>query len=246
MDSADDLETQRRAIADGCRILAREGLVTATLGHISARAGDGMLLRTRGPDDRGLQFATADDVKLVPLDAVEGRIGTHRIPVEAPLHGETLRRRPGVGAVVHAHPPAVVACTIAGLPLLPIIGAYDIPAARMAHDGIPVFDRSVLIRNADVASKMLVVMGEAPACLLAGHGLVVVGSTVAQAVTRAISINNLAQLTLMVAATGKPLTAIPEADFAELPDLGPGMNDDPVWRHYLARARLDKPPANDR
>jgi ribulose-5-phosphate 4-epimerase/fuculose-1-phosphate aldolase len=52
MDSADDVETQRQAVADGCRILAREGLVTATLGHISARAGDGMLLRTRGPEDR--------------------------------------------------------------------------------------------------------------------------------------------------------------------------------------------------
>jgi ribulose-5-phosphate 4-epimerase/fuculose-1-phosphate aldolase len=238
MDSADDLETQQQAIADGCRILANEGLVTATLGHISARTGDGMLLRTRGPDDRGLQFATAGDIKLVPLDAVQGNVATHRIPVEAPLHGETLRRHPAVGAVVHAHPPAVVACTIAGLPLLPIVGAYDIPAARMAHDGIPVFHRSVLIRNADVAARMLDVMGDAPACLLAGHGLVVTGSSVAQAVTRAISINDLAKLTLMVAATGEPLTAIPEEDFAELPDLGPALNDDPVWRHYLARAQL--------
>jgi ribulose-5-phosphate 4-epimerase/fuculose-1-phosphate aldolase len=106
---------------------------------------------------------------------------------------------------MHAHPPAVVACTIAGLPLLPIVGAYDIPASRMAHAGIPVFNRSVLIRNAGVAAQMLDVMGEAPACLLAGHGLVVTGSTVAQAVTRAISINDLAKLTLMVAATGEPL-----------------------------------------
>jgi ribulose-5-phosphate 4-epimerase/fuculose-1-phosphate aldolase len=238
MDSADDLETQCQAIADGCRILAREGLVTGTLGHISTRADDGMLLRTRGPDDRGLQFTTADDIKLVPLDAVEGQVGRHRIPIEAPLHGETLRCHPAVGAVVHAHPPAVVACTIAGLPLLPIVGAYDIPASRMAHDGIPVFNRSVLIRNADVAAQMLGVMGEAPVCLLAGHGLVATGSTVAQAMTRAISINHLAQLTLMVAATGEPLKAIAEEDFAELPDLGPGVNDDPVWRHYLARAGM--------
>jgi ribulose-5-phosphate 4-epimerase/fuculose-1-phosphate aldolase len=243
MDRPGDLETQRQAVADGCRILAHEGLVTATLGHISARAGAGMLLRTRGPDDRGLQFATADDIKLVPLEAENAEIWPYRIPVEAPLHGETLRRHPGVGAVVHAHPPAVVACTIAGLPLLPIVGAYDIPASRMAHDGIPVFGRSVLIRNAEVATEMLDVMGAAPACLLAGHGLVVVGSTVAQAVTRAISINHLAQLTLMVAATGQPLKAIAEEDFAELPDLGPALNDDSVWRHYLARAHLSGAPA---
>lgn len=238
MVAEDDLETKRRAVADGCRILAHEGLVTGTLGHISARAGDGMLLRTRGPDDRGLQFATAADVKLVPLDIRDADTGAHRLPVEAPLHGETLRRHPGTGAVVHAHPPAIVACTIAGLPLLPIVGAYDIPAARMAHDGIPVFNRSVLIRNAGAAGHLLDVMGEAPACLLVGHGLVVTGSTVAQAVTRAISINDLAKLTLMVAATGKPLKTIPEEDFAELPDLGPALNDDSAWRHYLARAQL--------
>ena len=159
MDSADELETQRQAIADGCRILAREGLVTATLGHISARAGDGMLLRTRGPDDRGLQFATADDIKPVPLDAVEGRAGTHRIPVEAPLDGETLRRHGAVGAVVHAHPPAVVACTIAGAAAAADHWRLRHPASRMAHDGIPVFSRSVLIRDAGVASQMLNVMG---------------------------------------------------------------------------------------
>ena len=47
------------------------------------------------------------------------------------------------------------------------------------------------------------------------------GWTVAQAVTRAISISHLAELTLMVAATGEPLKAIAEEDFAELPDLGP-------------------------
>jgi hypothetical protein len=67
----------------------------------------------------------------------------------------------------------------------------------------------------------------------------VTGATVAQAVNRAKSINHLVQLTLMAAVTGAPLKAIAEADFAELPDLGPGLNDDPVWRHYLRRAQLN-------
>jgi ribulose-5-phosphate 4-epimerase/fuculose-1-phosphate aldolase len=58
----------RRLIADGCRVLAHEGLVSGTLGHISTRHGPGMLIRARGPLDRGLEFATAEDVVLSSLD----------------------------------------------------------------------------------------------------------------------------------------------------------------------------------
>jgi hypothetical protein len=45
--------------------------------------------------------------------------------------------RPRAGAVVHAHPRAVLACGIAGLELRPVFGAYNIPAMRLAADGIP-------------------------------------------------------------------------------------------------------------
>jgi 3,4-dihydroxyphthalate decarboxylase len=227
--------TIRQMIADGCRVLAHEGLVSGTLGHISARHGSGMLLRARGPEDRGLQFSTAEEVVPATLAGEPLDDSPYRLPVEHPLHGETLRWRPEVNAVVHAHPPAVVACTVAGLPLLPIVGAFDIPAARMAHDGIPTYARPVLVRTPEIAQQMLAAMGDRPVCLLAGHGLIAVGDSVPQAVARAIAVNNLAKLSLQIAATGAPLVPIPEEDYRELPDLGGGLNDDTVWRHLLAR-----------
>jgi 3,4-dihydroxyphthalate decarboxylase len=228
-------QATRRLIADGCRVLANEGLVFGTLGHISARHGAGMLLRARGPGNLGLQFSRAEEVVPATLTGDRLEESPYRLPVEHPLHGETLRLRPDVNVVVHAHPPAVVACTIAGLPLLPIVGAFDIPAARMAHDGIPTYRRSVLVRTPTIAQQILEAMQDRPVCLLAGHGLIAVGDSVPQAVARAIAVNNLAKLTLQIATTGAPLVPIAEEDYQQLPDLGGGLNDDTVWRHLVAR-----------
>ncbi len=228
----------REEIAEACRILAVEGLVDGILGHVSARVDDEhMLIRCRGPREHGLLFTTADDVRLVDFDGTGDDLGEHRVANELPIHGETMRARPEVGAVVHAHPPALVACGLAGLPLRPIVGAFDIPAMRLALHGVPVYPRSVLIRRPDLAKEMLAAMGDRPACLLRGHGVTVTGANVRQAVVRALDLNALAKVTLAVAATGRTAEDIPPEDIAELPDLGSAFNDDANWRYYAAKAR---------
>jgi 3,4-dihydroxyphthalate decarboxylase len=229
----------REEIAEACRILAVEGLVDGILGHVSARVDDEhMLIRCRGPEEHGLLFSTADDVRLVDFDGKGSDLtGGYAVANELPIHGETMRARPEVGAVVHAHPPAVLACGIAELPLRPVFGAFNIPAMRMAHDGVPVYPRSVLIRRPDLAKEMLAAMGDRPVCLLRGHGITVTGANVRQAVVRALNLNALATVTLAVASTGRTAADIPPEDIAELPDLGSAFNDDAVWRYHSAKAR---------
>lgn len=242
LNTAPDLNTVREEIAEACRILAVEGLVEGTLGHVSARVGgDRMLMRCRGPQEHGLLFTTSDDVRLVDFDGAAADekelAGGYRVPNELPIHGETFKARPAVGAVVHAHPPAVLICGITGLPLRPVFGSFNIPAMRMAHDGVPVYPRSVLIRRPDLAHEMLAAMGESQVCLLKGHGITVTGATVREAVIRALNLNTLAQVTLNAAMTGREPDEIPEEDLAELPDLGAAFNDDATWRYYAAKAR---------
>lgn len=228
----------RTEVAQACRILATEGLVDGVLGHVSARVDDDhMLIRCRGPREHGVAFTEDADIRLVDLDGQGAELTDgYAVPNELPIHGETMRARPEVGAVVHAHPPAVLACGVAGLPLRPIIGAYNIPALRLAKDGIPVYPRSVLIRRPDLAKEMLAAMGDRPVCVLRGHGVTVTGSTVREAVVRAINLNVLATVTLTVATAGGTAEDIPDEDIAELPDLGSAFNDDANWRYYLAKA----------
>ncbi len=236
-------------------MLAHAGLAADVLGHVSVRVGaeaggrpggpDSLLIRCRGPRERGLLFTTEDDVHLVGLDGTSELPDGYGVPSELPIHAETLRARPGVTAVVHAHPPAVVTADLAGLALRPVIGAYNIPAMRMASDGVPVYPRGVLIRRADLATEMLAAMGDAPVCVLRGHGVTTTGASIAEAVIRAVNLESLARLILSAAQAGGRPPDLPEADIAELPDLGATLNTENVWRYHLAslgHAGLALPP----
>ena len=229
----------RERIATACRVLASRGLSDGILGHISVRTGENeVLVRCRGPRERGLAWTEPDDIHAVDLDGEPlspGGLDGWSLPNELPLHLEVLRVRPDVSAVVHAHPPAVVACDLAGLGIRPIVGAYDIPGTRLAAGGVPVYPRGVLIRNRRLAREMTGALGDRPVVVLRGHGLTSTGATPEEAVLRAISVDSLARLALTIAGAGGTLADLPEEDMAELPDLGGAFNEGTAWRHELAR-----------
>jgi ribulose-5-phosphate 4-epimerase/fuculose-1-phosphate aldolase len=231
-----ELAAIREQVATACRVLAGRGLASGILGHISVRVGDDRLLvRCRGPQERGLGFTTADDIQLVDLDGDLAPAAGYAAPNELPLHTEVLRSRPDVSAVVHAHPPQVVAADLAGIRIRPIVGAFDIPGTRLAAGGVPVYERSVLIRTRALAAEMVAAMGGRPVVVLRGHGLTSTGTSVAEAVLRAVSVDTIAGLSLSIQAAGGTLADIPAADMAELPDLGDTFNQATAWRHEIAR-----------
>ena len=238
--ASDAGQARREAIALACRVLAHRGLADGILGHISFRISDTeLLVRCRGPHERGLAYTEASDIHLVDLDgnpAGEGELdGGYAVPNELPLHTEVLRRRPDIRAVVHAHPSRTVTADLAGLAVRPIVGAYDIPGTRLAAGGVPVYPRGVLVRNRQLAAEMVEAMGDRPVVILRGHGITSAAVTVEQAVLQAISVDNLAALALQVSAAGGELRDLPESDMAELPDLGGSFNTGTAWRHELAR-----------
>lgn len=234
-----DLAPARQQVAQACRVLAARGLSEGYLGHVSQRVDqDRLLVRCRGPGERGLAWTVSGDVRLVTLDGEPGgpgELGDWRPPHELPLHTEVLRRRPEVGAVVHAHPPAVVAADLAGLGIRPILGAFDIPGCRIAAGGVPVYPRGVLVRDRRLAAEMVAAMAGRPVVVLRGHGLTSAAGSVAQAVLGAVAVDRIARLSLAVASAGGSVRELPEADLAELPDLGKGLDVETAWRHELAR-----------
>ena len=230
---------ERQLIADACRVVAARGLSDGFLGHISLRVDhDRLLVRCRGPQERGLAWTTAADVHLIDhrgRPGARGELEGWSLPNELPLHVEVLRARPDAASVVHVHPPAVVAADLAGLAIRPIVGAFDMPGAKLAAGGVPVYPRGVLVRNRELAVEMMTAMGDRPVVLLRGHGLTSSGRSVQEAVLRAISVNTLARLSLQIRSAGGQLADLPAADLAELPDLGPGFNEGVAWRHEVSR-----------
>ena len=235
------LEQQRALVAQGCRVAAARGLVDGILGHLSLRVDDErLLIRCRSETDTGVAFTRPDDIRLIAFDGTAGAPGEldgYRVPNELPIHVETMLADSRHRAVAHLHPPAVVAADLAGIALRPIYGAYDIAGAWLAREGVPVYERAVLIRNSALGKEMVAAMRGRPVVICRGHGITSAAATVPQAVLQAISLDALARMSLRVRAAGGTLRAIDEADWAELPDLGPSFTADAAWRHEVARLR---------
>ncbi|MBI2357932.1 MAG: class II aldolase/adducin family protein [Deltaproteobacteria bacterium] len=235
---ADPIEELREKVALSCRILAMEGLVEGILGHVSARIPDSqeMWIRCRSQKEQGVRYTSVDAIRRVNFDG-KGALGKeeYQAPNELPIHGEIYKKRPEVGCVIHAHPREALICGIADLELRPIFGAFNMPAMRMALEGVPVFPRSFLITRPELAAPMIDIMGDKRLCLMKGHGITVTGKSVEEATVRALNFDTLARTTLQVAQTGRKAPDIAPEDIAELPDIGSTFNDLWVWRYYVKK-----------
>jgi len=235
---SDPTEDLQGKVALSCRILAMEGLVQDILGHVSARTPgrDEMWIRCRSEDEQGVRYTTVDAVRRVDFDGNGADLKSrYQVPNELPIHGEIFKKRESVGCVIHAHPKEALICGIAGLEFRPIFGAYNIPAMRMAIDGIPIFERSYLVNRAELAAPLIEAMGEKNICVMKGHGITVTGKTIEEATVRALNFNTLARVTVQVANTGRRAPDITAQDIERLPDLGSTFNDLWVWRYYLKK-----------
>jgi 3,4-dihydroxyphthalate decarboxylase len=224
-----------------------EGLVEGILGHVSVRLAesDEMLIRCRSADETGVFFTSDEAIRRVNFDGQASDLeGCYEVPKELPIHGEIYKVRPDVGCVIHAHPPAALICGITELDLRPVFGAFNIPAMHMAHEGIPVFPRSVLISKPELAAAMIEVMGQKDICLLRGHGVTVTGRTVEEATVRALDFNTLARVALLVAQSGREANDISPRDIEALPDLGSTFNTTWVWRYYVRLSEICTVPRN--
>lgn len=87
----------------------RQGMTTTSGGNLSIRDENGDIWITPSGIDKG--NLTRDDIMQVKSDG--SWIGRHRPSVELPIHTYIYRARPDLNGIVHAHPPALVAFSVA-------------------------------------------------------------------------------------------------------------------------------------
>jgi L-fuculose-phosphate aldolase len=212
------LDELKDEVAKSCRIIGRLGLTREPNGHVSARVPGTrhVLMKARGRMEAPLSYTTPDDLCIVDMDGkiVEAPEGM-AVPQEVFIHTELYRARPELNAAIHIHPSNVVAFTIAGKTLLPIIGAYNPQALRLITDGLPMFDSSVLINSSERGKQLMATMQSAKACLMRGHGITTGGTTVEEATIVAIHLNELADLHLKADTLGgaRPISEEDQLDF---------------------------------
>jgi ribulose-5-phosphate 4-epimerase/fuculose-1-phosphate aldolase len=169
------------------RILYNEGVVDG-FGHVSVRHDRApkrfLLARSMAPG-----LVTAADIMQFdeegkPIDAAGRNPYLERF-----IHSEIYKQRLDVVAVVHSHSPAVIPFGVVSRKLLPIFHMGSFLGA-----GVPVFEiretagpaSDMLIRNPALGAALAKSLGNSAVGLLRGHGNVVVGGSIREAVFRAV------------------------------------------------------------
>ncbi|HEX6511524.1 MAG TPA: class II aldolase/adducin family protein [Chloroflexota bacterium] len=206
---SDEIAELRHKVALSCRMLGHQGVTKGSFGHVSARipGSDHVLIKSKGPDEEALEFATERDVITIRLDGsvVEASDGLEA-PHETAMHLAVYRARPEISSVIHSHPEPVVVLTACEKPLVPMYGAYDGQASlRLLEEGIPTYPRSITVTDDELGAEFMAVMGSRRACLLRGHGLTTAGGSVEEATLTSLRVFELARLNYLAYAIGGPL-----------------------------------------
>lgn len=209
------------------RILFHEGVVDA-FGHVSQR-------NPSNPErffiSRSLAPALVTDDDILELDLETRIVGTRQAKtyLECCIHSEIYRRRPDVQAVVHSHSPAVISWGVTRGELQPIFHM-----SGFLGRGAPVFDiadfggaTNMLVSNGRLGAGLAQTLGQSSVALMRGHGSVAVGSSLQQAVYRAVYLEVNARLQLDAARLG-PIRFLDPAEAALCEEL----NDSQVDRSW--------------
>lgn len=183
-------------------ILVREGVLDS-YGHVSARLTSplsGYLLsRSLAPE-----LVEAADLIQYSLNSQPFTPEVRSQYLERFIHGEIYRARPDVNAIAHCHSPALIPFSVSSVPMLPL---YHM--AAFVGFGVPVFDirkfagmSDMIVSNAALADDLTRTLADKPAVLMRGHGAVIVGSSLREAVGRSVYLQINAQLQMQAIALG--------------------------------------------
>ena len=204
------------ALADACRILAREGHESGLAGQVTARGpkpGTWWTLQF----GYGFEEATAERMVLVDEDLKPLRGGRPNPGVR--FHVWIYRKRPDVQAIVHTHAPYASALAATGKPLKTIhMDSAMLHGTAHLPDwpGVPVAD--------DEGRIISGALGKAKTILLANHGLLAAGASVEEATYLAVFFERAARMQLLAMAAGgckevKPRLAEEARDFLLQPSI---------------------------
>ncbi|MDX8502134.1 L-fuculose-phosphate aldolase [Mesorhizobium sp. VK4C] len=173
----------RQAIIDACIQMNELGINQGTSGNISCRHGEGMLI---SPTSTPYDTLQPEDIVFMDWDGeVDGRLPPSS---EWRFHLDIMKARPEVNAVVHAHPIYCTTIAILGrkIPaihyMVAVAGGSDIRCAPYATFG-----------TAELSAHAVEALRDRKACLLAQHGMIAVGSSLAQAMWLAVEVETLAR-----------------------------------------------------
>jgi len=236
-----DIKELIRELAIANRILAAENVVDA-FGHVSVRHPEDpnryFLSRSRAP-----QLVEPGDImeftlKGEPLDQ-KGRA----IYAERAIHGAMYEARPDVMSVVHNHSFDVIPFGVAGVAIRPLLHT----ASRLGPE-IPLWDiaakfgdaTNLLVTTMEQGHDLAAAVGKRVAALMRGHGCVVVGRSIRDAVISAIYLQVNARLQADAMRLGGSIKFLSQGEIDAFTGRRIGdFEGGRAWEYFVARAGVE-------
>ena len=222
------------------RILAHEQVVDA-FGHVSLQHPDHrhhyVLSRSRASE-----FVKLDDLMEFELDG-EPIDGQDRTPYgERFIHGAVMEGRPGINAVVHNHAYDVLPFGLTDTPIKPLIHT-----ASVIGEHIPMWDirdkfgdaTDMLVRNMEQGRDLTTALDDNTCILMRGHGAVIAGKTIKEAVVASIYLMINARIQTISMTMGNPVYLSPK-EIKNMTDVQfSPLAMDRMWEAFCLRAGLE-------
>ncbi|WP_109125383.1 class II aldolase/adducin family protein [Dyella sp. C11] len=190
---SDELTLRQELVTQGAR-LAASGLSQGTSGNLSARCDEGFLITPSGTP-----YEEITPAGIVRIDRDGGWPQGQKPSSEWRFHRDIYLARPDAGAIVHVHPPYATALAMCRRDIPPAhymiaVGGGD--SIRCA--GYTTYGTQAL------SDAVVAALEDRLACLMANHGMVALGSSLAQAMWRAVEVENLARQYALALQVGTP------------------------------------------
>ncbi|MFZ9642479.1 MAG: class II aldolase/adducin family protein [Candidatus Methylopumilus sp.] len=184
----------RESLLSSAQTLQHKCLNQGTSGNVSVRHDDGFLITPSGMH--------IDDMKpssIVQMNMQGEAVSAGKPSSEWRFHRDIYHARPEVKAVIHTHSmfATTLACLRKEIPpfhyMIAVVGGDTIPCAEYA-----------LFGTQDLSDKAIAALKGRRACLLANHGMIAVGKTLAQALDIAIEVETLCEQYWRALQIGEP------------------------------------------
>jgi len=224
------------------RILAAEDVVDA-YGHVSVRNPNDptryFMARARAPE-----VVEADDIMEFTLDGTPIDAKGRRPYLERFIHGAMFEARPDVQSVVHNHSEKVIPFGATGIPLKPIMHN----CSPIGHE-VPIWDAqtrfgdtNMLVTDMAMGRDLAQTLGNGATALMRGHGCVVSGRSIREAVFTAVYLQLNAELQMQALQLGKPVKFLTKGEVDIRASESTGRGDDRAWERWCRRAGVPFKP----
>lgn len=174
----------RAGVIETALTMSRRGLSPGRSGNVSARCGSGLLITPTGVAYEQLRAA---DIVFVARDGTVAQ-GALKPSSEWRFHLSAYAARPDMAAIVHTHSlhATVLACAHKPIPafhyMVAVAGGSDIPLVPYATFG-----------TEELSQHVARGLAERNACLMANHGQIACGKSLAAALELAFEVEVLAE-----------------------------------------------------